>query len=133
MIYNPNPTDVWVDTIHFVGDELRVLQEAGPAVDHISDFTFTAANVEAFKITKETMVGLPVTFAGLRNNPLGNASLNIGNLGTNGQDGVFVANLGSSGQDGVSIALGKPQSLTEVWSRSAITATKAASSLKSTS
>jgi hypothetical protein len=104
VIYNPNPTNVWVNNIHYVGDEVRVLQEAGPAVDYLSDFTLTAGNAGAFNITQETMVGLPATFAGLANTPVGNATLNVQS------NQLTVANLGSSGQDGVSITLGRAES-----------------------
>ena len=108
VIQYPDPIDLWVTGIHYVGDELRVLQNAGPAVDYLSAFTITAGNVGAFNITQETSVGTSAMFAGLLNTPLGNAY--IGSIGTNGTDGINTCNLGSSGQDGVSLVLGQAKS-----------------------
>jgi len=50
---------------------------------------------------------------GLQATPLGQAQLtSIPNLGSSGQDGVFVDNLGSSGQDGVRLDLGTARKFT---------------------
>ncbi|MDB6066345.1 MAG: hypothetical protein JWR26_2553 [Pedosphaera sp.] len=113
VIYNPNPWHVWINNIHYTATELRVLQEAGPAPDYLSDFSITAAGLTSLTITQETMVGLPVTLNGLVNAPVGNAS--VANIGSSGQDGVSIANLGSSGQDGVSIKLGRAESCAFSW------------------
>ncbi|MDB6122360.1 MAG: hypothetical protein JWQ71_1353, partial [Pedosphaera sp.] len=113
VIFNPGPGHVWINNIHFTASQLRVLQEAGPAPDYLSAFSLTATSLSSLTITQEIMVGLPITFNGLVNAPVGNAS--VANLGSSGQDGVSIANLGSSGQDGVSIKLGRAESCAFAW------------------
>ena len=57
----PWPTDFFVNGIHFVGDQLLILQETGTVVDYLSSFTVTAANVAGFDIASETAVPLQPT------------------------------------------------------------------------
>ena len=101
----PPATDMFVNGIHFVGDQIRVLQESGPGVDYLSELNVTAANVAAFTISETSAVQAPVMFSGLVNSPVGNASLEIIS------NELVVAHIGSSGQDGVNIHLGQALSV----------------------
>ncbi len=95
----PWPTDIFVNGIHFVGDQILILQETGPTLDFLSSFNVTGANIDGFEIVSESATQAPVVFSGYTNTALGTAMLDT----TTGQ--LVVGNLGSSGQDGVSIAL----------------------------
>ena len=99
----PPATDMFVNGIHFVGDQIRVLQESGPGADYLSALNVTAANVPSFTVTGETLEHAPVIFSGFLNTPLGQADSFFDVF----LEELVVGNIGSSGQDGVSIDLGQ--------------------------
>ena len=98
----PAGTDMFINGIHFVGDQIRVLQESGPGADYLSALNVTAAGVPSFTINGETVEPAPVRFSGFLNTPVGQADAYPDATGA-----LSVANIGSSGQDGVSINLGQ--------------------------
>jgi hypothetical protein len=54
----PVATDVWVNGIHFVADELFELQESTPDVNYLSAISVTASGIPEFDITQESAVAL---------------------------------------------------------------------------
>jgi hypothetical protein len=56
-------TDLLVNGTHFVADQLLVLQEGTPSVDHLSGMAVTAANVPDLAITQMTSAPLPPRLA----------------------------------------------------------------------
>jgi hypothetical protein len=98
----PAGTDMFINGIHFVGDQIRVLQESGPGADYLSALNITAAGVPSFTINGETVEPAPVIFSGFLNTPVGQADAYPDTSGA-----LSVVNIGSSGQDGVSINLGQ--------------------------
>ena len=94
-----------MDGIHFVGDQLLILQESGPVLDYLSDFTITASNTDGFEIASESATQAPVIFSGYSNKPIGQVLFHsFFDVFT---EELVVGNIGSNGQDGVSIELGQ--------------------------
>jgi hypothetical protein len=100
----PSPTLITISGGPMVlGTEILMIPEGAAPVSSITAEQILAANIPAITITNESV---SVTYAGLTQTVLGNATLSlIANQLDHGSNTLDVANIGSSGQDGVSIAL----------------------------
>jgi hypothetical protein len=79
-----------------IGTEVLFIPENVPPITSVAAQNILAANIPSLTLTGETAA---VTYAGLQDSPLGNASLSVSS------DTLYVSNLSSGGQDGVSITL----------------------------
>ena len=96
----PTPVEITLNGgLTVLGTEILMVPEGAPPVTAVSAEQILAAGIPSITITDET---ISVNYAGLEHTALGDATLLL-HRQTN--DMLTVANLGSSGQDGVFVAL----------------------------
>ncbi len=52
----PPFSDIFINGIHFVGDEILILQESGTTLDYLSGFTVTSAGINGLGLSSESTV-----------------------------------------------------------------------------